>query len=845
MSDYIYDMIQARRFLQALDPTTDKFCFQFFKKTKGQDIDKPCIIGKLDDLEKVMAQNQIGRYNITAVLNATSSASRGLKDVSAIRVAFLDYDSKLVGKEIDYAGAKKVVQPLDVEKLTESKFPPHLVVSSSPGNYHAYWFLQEELVTDTEASAVDYRNLQKAIAYTWGGDPGITGLNQCARIPGFWRFKDDDDADPSLVSIIWQSEVEVRYRAGLLLTGLRAEYAKANIKPKTRRAADDDDDENEEESHSDEGGTFVSDEMRSLAMEWLDKACEEMAGCTEGGRDNLFNKLCYTAGGYVASGSLEHAVVAERLGDAAQEAGLSADKIRDKVNRVIRQGTARPIVREGGIIKPNQPHKVAETFVKETYTTTANRGGIRTLHYWCGGVWSHEEGCYKELDGDAFGKVVSDWLKTKKVRTKDEEGGFKTNAYYPKEKDYTEIEKQTKKVCYLNKEIEEGTWLDGNVKIPHSRCVPFSDGLLDALNDKFLPPDPLFLHKYACPLYYSEIGGETPHWDKFLDSISSDHEGVVDTDMVMLLQEWMGYLLTPDTSRHKMLIVVGPPRAGKGTLEHVITKMLGNRAVGTFSAESLSESFGLEALVNKTVCIAPDYRNVGKQTLITSKLLGLSADDNMNVNEKFEKNRKVSLKTRVMLFSNDAPIFSDVSGAMAARSMFIQLQNSFVGREDLELKAKLAGEIEGIVSWSLQGLKRLIKNNRFTEPESSMHLTQESRQNDSSLFAFLADRMVFGEEFACSKEDAYFEYTKWSELNGFGHPKNKLAFIRELTTVLMDNIAHKKEFQIVSEQATVGARVKYLRGVGILSDQNKDKYNPQNPPSTEDRRNDRQGATPF
>ena len=46
-----------------------------------------------------------------------------------------------------------------------------------------------------------------------------------------------------------------------------------------------------------------------------------------------------------------------------------------------------------------------------------------------------------------------------------------------------------------------------------------------------------------------------------------------------LLQDWFGYLLLPDTSQEKMLLMVGPPRSGKGTIQKVLTELVGRSNV--------------------------------------------------------------------------------------------------------------------------------------------------------------------------------------------------------------------------------------------------------------------------
>ena len=39
-----------------------------------------------------------------------------------------------------------------------------------------------------------------------------------------------------------------------------------------------------------------------------------------------------------------------------------------------------------------------------------------------------------------------------------------------------------------------------------------------------------------------------------------------DGESIQTLQEWMGYLLTLDKSQHKMAMLIGPPRSGRGTI---------------------------------------------------------------------------------------------------------------------------------------------------------------------------------------------------------------------------------------------------------------------------------------
>ena len=69
---------------------------------------------------------------------------------------------------------------------------------------------------------------------------------------------------------------------------------------------------------------------------------------------------------------------------------------------------------------------------------------------------------------------------------------------------------------------------------------------------------------------------DCPEWTKFLRQLFGDKD-----DEVAMLQEWFGYVLSGDTWAQKGLIIVGPPRAGKGIIGHVLSNLLGKSMVSS------------------------------------------------------------------------------------------------------------------------------------------------------------------------------------------------------------------------------------------------------------------------
>jgi len=86
-----------------------------------------------------------------------------------------------------------------------------------------------------------------------------------------------------------------------------------------------------------------------------------------------------------------------------------------------------------------------------------------------------------------------------------------------------------------------------------------------------------------------------------------------DEERIKTLQQWFGYNLIADNRQHKLAMLIGPPRSGKGTTMAILSAMLGNHNVANSSLASLGGRFGLEPLVGKLAALI-DEGHLGKFT---------------------------------------------------------------------------------------------------------------------------------------------------------------------------------------------------------------------------------------
>jgi P4 family phage/plasmid primase-like protien len=228
-------------------------------------------------------------------------------------------------------------------------------------------------------------------------------------------------------------------------------------------------------------------------------------------------------------------------------------------------------------------------------------------------------------------------------------------------------------------------------------------------------------------------------WHKFLGQLFDDR----DQD-VLLLQEFMGYVLAGDTWAHKGLMIVGPKRAGKGIIGHVLKHLLGASMVTSPALKKIGENFGLENMVDKRMCLISDARLSNRQDTmpVIEMLLRIIANDPVDVTRKNKGALTLELGVRVMMLANSMPPLGDDSDAITSRFLILNLSESFFGREDMKLADKLEKELPGIALWAIEGYKRLIQRGKFDEPKSSQDARAEWYTEQNPVAEFLDDCCV-------------------------------------------------------------------------------------------------------
>ncbi|GAB3865524.1 hypothetical protein GCM10028801_36150 [Nocardioides maradonensis] len=315
--------------------------------------------------------------------------------------------------------------------------------------------------------------------------------------------------------------------------------------------------------------------------------------------------------------------------------------------------------------------------------------------------------------------------------------------------------------------------------------VPFRNGWLDVTTGTLRPLDPSMDVRWVVPDDYDPDADDPVEWFKFLDSI-----GYTDgTDERLLLQEWFGYLLSGDTKQQKALMMVGPPRSGKGTILMVAEAMMGDGSVG-LDLGAFGTNFGLQPVIGKGLATVGDARfEMRTDKATVRRLLSLIGQDSITIDRKHKDPVSVRCGARLMLGTNEVPALIEASEALSSRFLFLKMGESYLNREDLGLQTRVLAEIPGIVKWALEGLRRLTRNGKFTETESGREMQREMREIGNPTTAFVDEMCVLDPTKFVPTEDLYKEYALWATRHGH-YVTSSAVFARDLNAAYPDSVIH-------------------------------------------------------
>lgn len=444
-----------------------------------------------------------------------------------------------------------------------------------------------------------------------------------------------------------------------------------------------------------------------------------------------------------------------------------------------RQGLQDYVVEHGvehceePIIEDSRPTTIARTFLSQRFKLA----GRNTLRRWNENWYVYAGSKYRVVKTEAFARPLYEWGYTKQVKQRNADGSERLEPFAVT----TTLVANVDSALIAETLVEADTipvWINGATGPDPKDLIVFSNGILnvpaflDGKTDYLTESTPDIFTTAALPFAFDPTA-VCPNWMKYLRTSLGD-----DASKIMLLREWFGYCMTPDTSHQKMMYMRGPTGSGKGTALNVLANLVGMEQTAFTSFANLAGDFGSAPLVGKLIALIPDARITDRNKSMRGLeiMLNISGNDGVSVNRKFKDElERQKLMCRITIASNEFLELPDHAGAMLRRLNIIEYANStIVSRPDIDLERKLVAEIPGIAVWALQGLRRLREVGHFTVPSSSIEAMKEWRTTTSPTAGFLEDCCDEDAGGQVGKDELYDVWSKWGAERGtFNVPKSR------------------------------------------------------------------------
>ena len=362
--------------------------------------------------------------------------------------------------------------------------------------------------------------------------------------------------------------------------------------------------------------------------------------------------------------------------------------------------------------------------------------------------------------------------------------------------------KRTEVLKYLEIMIQD------NTKSEDANLIAFENGLLDIVDDTFIPftPEHIITNKVRWrynPDAYSEIA------DEVLDRIACN-----DPQIRALLEEAIGYCFYRRNELGKCFILIGDKSNGKSTFLSMIQTLLGDENIASLDLKELGDRFKTAELFGKLANIGDD---IGDEFIPNAAIFRkLVTGDRVSAERKGQNPFEFNNYSKFLFSANNIPRIKDKTGAVQRRLVIIPFEATFNktlpdGSPNpnfnpyIKHLLKTDEVMEYLISLGIQGLKRVLENRAFTASSKVQKEMDEYEESNNPVLGFIKE--CEEEDFPIINEPVqkvykrYREYCIENSLTPLSTGELSKQINRLLNTTTDKTIRiDKKQYRIYSEK---------------------------------------------
>jgi putative DNA primase/helicase len=274
---------------------------------------------------------------------------------------------------------------------------------------------------------------------------------------------------------------------------------------------------------------------------------------------------------------------------------------------------------------------------------------------------------------------------------------------------------------------------------PPLNVINTPSGLLNVKTRKLSPHSPAHLSPVRIAAAF-DSGATCPAIDTYLESTVPE--------LILLVEEILGYLMVPDNSLQRAIMLLGPGGTGKSTLTRLIAAFIGSENIASVALHKLEDDrFAVADLYGRLVNIFADLDSRALKS--ASMFKTITGGDAVRGERKHRDPFTFTPYARLVFSANTPPPTADSSDAFFDRWVILPFEQKHRNTKhcDSNIIDKLTtpSELSGLLNRALDGLERVHKQHGFTRIEGSENAAERFRVDSDSVAGFLEER--------CSVED--------------------------------------------------------------------------------------------
>lgn len=332
---------------------------------------------------------------------------------------------------------------------------------------------------------------------------------------------------------------------------------------------------------------------------------------------------------------------------------------------------------------------------------------------------------------------------------------------------------KTKVVNEIVKKIKRQTSISFEEfnQIPEE-LIPLQNGILNFKSGEFFDYSPKYYFKSKLTPKY-DPKAECPIFMNFLNETLAPED-------IPAIQEWYGFTLYRRYFIKKGVIFVGDGDTGKTVLLTNLIKFIGTQNTTGINLQRITneDKFALASLHNKYLnayddLSSKDINNGGGFKIVTG---GGYNTAEVKFGDPFQ-----FINFAKMTFScNKIPSIKD-SDDWAYYNRFMPFEfNNIVDPENQDKflidKISTEQELSGILNWAIEGLNRLLVNNKFSYNKTPAEVKRIMDRSSDSLSGFVQDCLIKCDGAKITKEVMFEIYSYWADKKGItGYSKEQIG----------------------------------------------------------------------